>query len=229
MNSSEPRLVNQGQALETSGLIHRVQMVDTPGPHPTVLMLHGRSGSEDAMWIFSTALPKNWLVVTPRGIKSDLDRGYAWHPRHRDEWPSLLMFDEAVEAIHHFIGALPQLYNADPQQIYLMGFSQGAATAYATATRHPGSIQGIAGLLGFVPVESSAAVETLALKGLPIFMAVGINDPYISYQRTQNCAQTLRDAGAHLDYREYETGHRLNAQGMRDLREWWSVQATSSR
>jgi phospholipase/carboxylesterase len=135
------------------------------------------------------------------------------------------MFDEAAGAIYRFIGALPLLYDADPRKIYFMGFSQGAAAAYATAMRNPGTIQGIAGLLGFVPVQSSAALETLALKEMPIFMAVGVDDPYISHERTKSCAQTLMASGALLDYREYETGHRLNAQGLRDLRAWWKALA----
>jgi phospholipase/carboxylesterase len=184
-------------------------------------MLHGRSGDEDAMWIFSRALPEEWLAVAPRGIKEDPEGGYAWHPRQRDEWPPLRHFDNAVAAVVEFIESLPELYDADPDRIYLMGFSQGAATAYATAIRHPGLVQGIAGLVGFVPVECDTAVETKVLKGLPIFMAVGKEDPHIPYTRAQNCAQTLKETGADLTYREYEIGHRLNAQGMRDLEEWW--------
>ena len=189
---------------------------------PTVVMLHGRSGDENAMWIFARVLSEEWLVVSPRGIKADPGSGYAWHPRERDEWPPLSRFDDAVTAVVGFIQALPELYDADPDHIYLMGFSQGAATAYATAMRHPGLVQGIAGLVGFVPVECDAAVETKVLKGLPIFMAVGKEDPYIPFTRAQGCAQTLREPGAALSYRDYDTGHRLNAQGVRDLRKWWA-------
>jgi len=221
VEADKTRLVTRGRALETAGLVHRVTIPDRPGPHPTVILLHGRSGDENAMWIFSQTLPQDWLVVAPRGIKADPGGGYAWHPRQRDEWPPLSKFDEAVSAVVHFIEALPALYGADPAQIYLMGFSQGAATAYAVAMRHPGLVKGIAGLVGFVPVEVDAAVETRVLKGLPIFMAVGKTDPYIPFTRTQGCAQTLRDTGADLSYREYETGHRLNAQGVRDLKAWW--------
>jgi phospholipase/carboxylesterase len=179
------------------------------------------------MWVFVRTLPADWLVVAPRGIKEDPAGGYAWHPRQRDEWPSLAMFDEAVTAVSSFIKALPTAYAADPSQVYLMGFSQGAATAYATAMAHPDLVQGIAGLVGFVPVQCDAAVETVVLKGLPIFMAVGVEDPYIPHSRTQNCARTLMDAGADLAYREYETGHRINAQGMRDLKAWWAERSTS--
>lgn len=224
MKTSSPLLIDEGPALESTGLVHRVLRPGGPGPHPTVVMLHGRSGGEDAMWIFARTLPADWLVVSPRGIKPDPTGGYAWHPRQRDEWPPLVMFDEAVGAVSNFVRALPAAYDADPEHVYLMGFSQGAATAYATAMGYPGLITGIAGLVGFVPVQCDAAVETAVLAGLPIFMAVGIEDPFIPHSRTQNCAQTLRDTGADLDYHEYDTGHRLNAQGVRDLKAWWVKQ-----
>jgi phospholipase/carboxylesterase len=189
-------------------------------------MLHGRSGSEDAMWIFSKVIPDGWIVVAPRGIKPDPGGGYAWHPRKRDEWPPLSMFDAAVASLTHFIRALPELYNADPGQLYLMGFSQGAAVAYAVAMGYPGLVKGIVGLVGFVPVNSYAAEETTAMKDLPIFMAVGVDDPYIPLDRTQSCAETLRKSGALLAYHEYQTGHRLNAKGMRDLEGWLKERAS---
>ncbi|UCG24170.1 MAG: dienelactone hydrolase family protein [Chloroflexota bacterium] len=221
MSDEGPLLVNAGPALARAGLPHRVLVPNEAKPYPTVVMLHGRSGDEDAMWIFGRALPKEWLVVSPRGIKLDPAGGYAWHPRQRDEWPPLSMFDEAVVALTHFLQALPELYDADPDCLYLMGFSQGAATAYATAMGHPGQVQGIAGLVGFVPVESDAAVETRALRGLPIYIAVGKEDPFIPLDRARGCAETLKASGADLDYREYDTGHRISAQGMRDLKAWW--------
>jgi phospholipase/carboxylesterase len=221
MSDEGPFLVNAGPALARARLPHRVLVPGGTKPYPAVVMLHGRSGDEDAMWIFVRALPKEWLVVSPRGIKPDPAGGYAWHPRQRDEWPPLPMFDEAVAALTHFLQALPELYAADPDRVYLMGFSQGAATAYATAMRHPGLVQGIAGLVGFVPVESDAAIETRVLRELPIYTAVGKEDPFIPLGRARGCAETLRASGADLSYREYDTGHRISAQGMRDLKAWW--------
>lgn len=188
-------------------------------------MLHGRSGSENAMWVLARVLPEGWLVVAPRGLAVDPRGGYAWHPRRRDEWPPLREFDPAVDKLSAFLRSLPDLYDADDRQIYLMGFSQGAATAYGLAMRHPGDIKGIAGLVGFVPIESNAAAETRSLEGLPIFMAVGRRDPYIPLQRSSRCAATLRQSGAVLDYHEYDTGHRLNVAGMADLKAWWLARA----
>ncbi len=220
MNSTGNQLVDTGPAFQRAGLVHRVQRPLTGQPAPVLVLLHGRSGSEDAMWIFSKVIASGWVVAAPRGIRLDPGGGYAWHLCQRDEWPSLSMFDDAVASIAHFIRALPDLYNADLEQLYLMGFSQGAAAAYALAMRYPGLVKGIAGLVGFVPLSSEIAVETATLKDLPIFMAVGVNDPYIPLARSQGCAVTLRKLGALLAYHEYQTRHRLNSKGMRDLEIW---------
>lgn len=223
MNSAkEPRLVATGQAAQSSGLVHRVWEPATSGPHKTVVMLHGRAGDENVMWVFANTIPANWLIVAPRGIKVDPAGGYGWRPRGKDEWPTLAQFDEAVSAVTQFVHTLPQLYQADPENIYLMGFSQGAATAYATAIRQPGLVKGIAGLVGFMPVACDEALTASPLVDLPIFMAVGKRDPLIPPERTAGCAQTLFMAGSNLEYHEYETGHKLNAAGLRDLQTWWA-------
>lgn len=225
MTEQEPRLVNEGPALQRAGLIHRVLQPPGEGPHPTVVMLHGRSGNEDVMWIFRRVAPQDWLLVAPRAIKEDPAAGYSWRIRERDEWPTLVQFDVAVGAVVDFVEALPDLYGADLQQLYLMGFSQGAATAFAVAMHYPHMVKGIAGLVGFLPMECDDIAMAGALEGLPVFMAVGKEDERIPYQRSLSCAHTLHLAGADLDYHEYEMGHRLNADAMRDLRQWWEEQA----
>ena len=222
-NSPNSQLVTSGAAYLQSGLIHRVQRPENSSrPQPTAVMLHGRSGNEDVMWIFASTLPQDWLLVAPRGIVADPDTGYDWRVRGRDEWPTLDDFEDAVTAVAHFITTLPQLYNTDPEQIYLMGFSQGAAVAYALALRYPHLVKGIAGLVGFMPTRCDTALASSPLIDMPVFMAVGKQDPLIPAEQSAACAQTLFAAGAQLEHHEYETGHKLNAEGLRDLKAWWS-------
>ena len=71
---------------------------------------------------------------------------------------------------------------------------QGAATSYATAMKHPGLVQGIAGLVGFVPGDCGRMAETAVLRDLPIFMAVGKQDTTVPYEQSQICAETLKNA-----------------------------------
>lgn len=213
--------IDDGPALEASGLVHRVRQPLVAGPHRTIIMLHGLGGSEDSTWMLGGALPRDWLVVTPRGIASGPNDGFAWRPREPDEWPSLPDFVPAVEAVHHFALSLTELYGADPEHLYFMGFSQGAATAFATAIAHPSVVRGIASVVGFVPTDCAVS-EVSTLRGLPVFMAAGTRDELIPLARSRVCAETLRVAGADLTYREYDVGHKLSSQASRDLKDWWT-------
>lgn len=221
--SSPPQLFANGPAFDAAGLVHRVRRPDAPGPHRTAVMLHGRSGDEDVMWVFASTVPDDWLIVAPRAIQADPDGDYSWHPRRPDAWPSLIAFDEAVAALVKFIRALPALYQADPDHVYLMGFSQGAALAYAVALRHPGLVKGVAGLVGFTP--EGIGSDQRPLEGLPVFMAAGTNDPRIPLVRSRASAGVLRQAGAALEYNEYDTEHKLTPDAIRDLRRWWQERA----
>jgi len=216
-----PCLVATGPALAAAGLPHRVVAPSAPGPHPTVVMLHGQGGDEDVMWVFAPTVPAGWLVVAPRGPVAAPDGGFAWHRRDRDVWPTLAEFDPAASAVARCVEALPSLYGADPSRICLMGFSQGAATSYAVALRRPGLVRAIAGLVGFLPTACDEVVISRPLRGLPIFMAIGQSDGIIPVDRAREAARLLAAAGASVEAREYDVGHKLNPRGMRDLTAWW--------
>lgn len=222
MNTS-PALIDNGSAYEATGLVHRVQQPAGAGPYPTVVMIHGRLGNEDVMWIFARTLPPDWLVLSVRAIEPEGD-GYSWHPPY-GRFPTLTEFDKAVAAIKQFIEALPQQYNADPNQIHLMGFSQGAAASYALAINYPGLVQSVAGLVGFLPLVADEAIAAAPLRDLPVLMLVGERDDTIPLELARASGEQLRQAGAYLEYREYDTGHKLNGDGMRKLKSWWAERA----
>jgi len=220
MEQKEPTLVTDGSAITKTGLVHRVLVPEAAAPHPTVVMLHGRFGNEDVMWVFARTLPSNWLIIAPRAIVPE-QGGYSWHP-FGPEWPQLSNFDEAVTAVSHFIYALPEQYHADPEQIYLMGFSQGAAAAFATAMHYPGIVQGIAGLVGFMPNSNKNMLQSTPLKDLPVLLLIGEQDEFVPLEISRKSSEAIRAAGAQLEYHEYNTGHKLNGDGMRKLKSWWA-------
>lgn len=220
MSTLDTQLIDSGPLLEATGLVHRVLEPAGPGPYRTVVMLHGRFGNEDAMWVFKRTMPATWLKISPRAPQSDPRGGNSWVIQEKGVWPDSAAFESGADAVLHFLEALPRVYNADPDRLYLMGFSQGAAVSYAAALRRPGLIQAIAGLVGFVP-EGCEAAAAGGLRDLPVFMAAGTEDRLVPIERAETCAAFLRRAGADLEYHAYETGHRLNAAGMTDLSAWW--------
>ena len=218
-----PQLVQTGPEQFEAGLIYRYQMPSGPGPYPTAVMLHGRFGTEDVMWVFRKTIPQPWLVVAPRAPLPD--EGYfSWLLQPPDKWPDLAAFTPAVEALTRFLRALPSLYNADPERIYLLGFSQGAAVAFATALMIPKLVRGVAGLVGFAPEVPPEQVAG-KLDGMPAFIAAGTQDRTVPYDRAQHAAELLRRAGPEEEYNKYTTGHKIPADGIKDLRAWFNARA----
>ena len=216
-----PQLIRSGPEWHEAGLAYRYEMPNGPGPYPTAVMIHGRRGDEDVMWVFRKAVPRPWLVVAPRAPFADHDL-YSWHIQPQGEWSGIDAFQPAIDALTRFLHALPRLYNADPDRTYLMGFSQGAATSIATALRRPELVRGIAALVGFAP---DAPDELVAgrLSGLPVFMATGTEDPTVPLDVSRRAADLLRRTGADLEHHEYEIGHKLSAAGLADLQAWFQA------
>jgi predicted esterase len=84
-------------------------------------------------------------------------------------------------------------------------------------------LRAIASLVGFMPVIEPDMGA--ALRDLPILMSVGREDESVPLKLAERTASTLIKIGARLDYRAYDTGHKLNARGTRDLKAWWQRRA----
>lgn len=193
----------------------------TPPPHPTVLLLHGLHGNETVMGVFTPAVPAHALWVAPRAPVATRPNSYSWLnklPAGR-YWPTWDDMQGGVSALADFVAGLPAL-GGDPGRLWLVGFSQGAALACAFAAAHPGQVRGIASLVGFVP-EGPAPTR---LAGLPVLMVMGEQDDTVTLPHAQAGAETLRQAGAQVQARSYPTGHKLNPQGMKDLKAWLATQ-----
>ena len=68
------------ETLEIDGWVFRRRIPSGRGPHPLILMLHGWTGDEHAMWIFASRLPAEAMLLAPRGLHDTPYGGYAWHP-----------------------------------------------------------------------------------------------------------------------------------------------------
>ena len=222
-SDATPQLIQSGPEFYETGLAFRYAMPNGPGPYPTAVLLHGRLGNEDVMWVFRRVVPRPWLVVAPRAILPEGTAGFSWHLQPRGHWSELAAFDPAVDALTRFLTALPRLYNADPDRLYLIGFSQGAAVSFAAALRNPTLARGIAGMVGFVPRVAPEAVAG-RLSGLPVFMAAGEQDATVPPEESRRAAAVLRAAGADLEYREYPTEHKMTAAALDDLQVWLQAQ-----
>jgi phospholipase/carboxylesterase len=197
--------------------VMRIQRPGSLGPFRVILMLHGWTGDENSMWVFSSRLPNSALLVAPRGLfPARGTAGYSWHPEISAPWPWLNDFQFAVEKLFEVLSThnFPQ---GDFNRLHIIGFSQGTALAYTMAILHPGRIASLVGLSGFLPEGASAHLMNGRLSGLPVFIAHGTQDDRVPIDRARLSVSLLHSAGADVTYCEDDVGHKLSAKCFRGL------------
>ncbi|MGE5124555.1 MAG: alpha/beta hydrolase [Acidobacteriaceae bacterium] len=198
-------------AISLDGWVMRVRQPIGEGFFPVILMLHGWTGDENSMWVFAARLPRNAILVAPRGLYPAQGMpGYSWHPAIARPWPRLQDFQPAAEKIVELFSRR-NFPSADTSRLHLLGFSQGSAFAYSITILHPGRVASLAGLSGFLPEGASQNLPGARLAALPVFIAHGIRDNHVPVDRARKSVQLLQQAGAQVTYCEDDVGHKLSA------------------
>jgi phospholipase/carboxylesterase len=190
--------------------VMRIRQPEGSGPFPVILMLHGWTGDENSMWVFAPRLPKNALLIAPRGLFSSPSGGYSWHSDIKTRWPSINDFLPAAEKLFEVISS-KNFPIGNFSSFHLLGFSQGAALAYSMAILYPERINSLAGLSGFLPDRTTTRLSASALNGLPVFIAHGTGDDLVSVDRARAAVAQIEQAGAQVTYCEDDVGHKLSA------------------
>lgn len=208
---------NEPIILREDGWVFRVQSPATPEPtSPVMLLIHGLSGDENVMWIFTRNLPRNYWLIAPRGpiLTSS---GYAWIEKSPSSRPHLLDLSSLAASLMDFLERWKEKNNVTTQAVDIMGFSQGAAIAYALAAFYPGNIHRIIALAGFLPQEDNLPGRYSVLKDKPVYIAHGSKDEIVPVTMAEEAVQVLTACGAAVTYCESETGHKLSTGCLRGL------------
>lgn len=219
MTSNPPRYLHV--EADQAPLAFRLRTPLNSEQHP-VVMLHGLSGDEGSMWALEPALPTDGLVVAPRGLHPQGEGGYAWNPEIRAWPPYVDEFARSVERLEALLDLLVEEYSLRPDRLLLMGFSNGAAMAFAAAMTplkiRPRGIIAIAGHLPRGDLEP--------LRETPIYWGHGSKDPYIPAFEAQQDVARLENLGAQIRYCEADVGHKLGAECLVGLKDWFRTNFT---
>ena len=201
------------------GLTYRVRRGQPQ--HALIVLLHGLSGDENAMWIFDHALPRSATVVAPRALYASEFGGYSWaRSVVRDDRASL-DFQAALDVLPRFIDEVSALTTADPQRVIVLGFSQGAALSYAVSLVRPHLLRGVIALAGFLPHPARSHAVAESKDALPHYLILhGTRDEAVPVDRAREARSVLEERGAAVEYHEHAVGHKVSTQGMQEIKRW---------
>jgi phospholipase/carboxylesterase len=200
----------------------------TQSPARFMLLLHGWTGDEKSMWIFTGRFPADLWIAAPRALYSSKNGGYSWRPLHSaqdKDWglPTLSDLRPAAEGLIRMVDEVSASVGVDATQFEVAGFSQGGALTNALALLYPRRIRKAAVLAGFMPAGVDDLLERRALAGKPFFVAHGTQDTLVPVERARASIELLEKGGAQVTFCESEVGHKLSADCLRGLENFFKV------
>ncbi len=210
----------------------------SPKDRPLVVMVHGRAGDFNVMWIFSKVIQGvRPVIVAPQATVPDDGGtpgkvGYSWW-RVDDKPPE----DEAarrievrkemlaaIERLVFFVDRVEQLFGTDRSQRIGFGFSQGAALIGSASIIHPELFSGVAMLAGMLPksLADEPGVFPVDFRArAKYFIAHGTEDKIVPFYRAEQSRNLLQLHGAEVDFVSEPVGHKTGSVAMRRLGEWY--------
>ena len=173
-----------------------------------MLLLHGRGAAADSMFPLIDELnADNMMFVVPQADH------FTWYPyrfieeRQANE-PGI---SSALILIHSIIKSLND-QGISKEQIYLLGFSQGACLAADYAARFPTKYAGVFVLSGGLIGKSVNLRDyTGNLDNTPVFLGCSTEDLHIPEDRVRESTQIFEMLNADVTMKIYENlGHTIN-------------------
>lgn len=188
-----------------------------------IFLLHGYGSNEEDLYSLKEFFPSNYITISLRAPISIGLNSYAWYSinfeNSIDRW---IDTDEAISAKNIIINdILLHLKDLDftSERVSLLGFSQGAILTWSIGMEYPNLIKNILPLSGFY--HSEITKNNLNHKfRLNSFSSHGINDQVIPVDWARRGIQSLSKYKVNIEFKEYESGHEINNENLRDVIKW---------
>ncbi|MBJ21467.1 MAG: prolyl oligopeptidase family serine peptidase [bacterium] len=211
-------------------LMHTAHIPAGAGPFPTILALHGFGASAHdllgiAPLVGQAVQGDGVLFLCPQGpIEIEPASGqvaYAWFPLSGGGEIELVSLVAARGVLEAFVEDAIAAYPIDPERIVIMGFSQGGVMAYDLALGRPERFKALVALSTWLP---DLIVDGLqpdpARAALVTLLVHGTQDPMVAIEKGRDSQAKLESLGIQAAWGEYEMGHEINQNALRDLLGW---------
>jgi phospholipase/carboxylesterase len=194
---------------------------DTPGPHPAMIMVHGRGADEEDLPGLASQLDGRLHILSVRApFPFTYGGGYTWYDVGEAGSPEPTMFREGYDRLSQFIDEALREYPIDPARLFLLGFSMGAVMSLALGLARPGVVRGVAAHSGYVAEGTHLQYRWDELSGTSFFIAHGTVDPIVPIAMARRAKALLAASRAPHVYREYPMAHQMSEESLGDLAAW---------
>lgn len=173
-----------------------------------LIMIHGRGGSAEDILGLAQYLPVNdFALFAPRATNNTwYPYSFLAAPKDNEPWLS-----SALEVMKEVVADV-EATGIKKEDIYFLGFSQGACLTLEfvtrNANRYGGAVAFTGGLIGDKIYEQNYTGD---FAGTPIFIGTSDPDPHVPVERVHASAEILAQMNAQVTKKIYKNmGHTIN-------------------
>lgn len=174
----------------------------------TLILVHGRGGSaEDILSLANHLNVKDFTLLAPQATNNTwYPYSFLAPPAENEPWLS-----SALNVLKEMVQDLNSK-GVPSEQIYFLGFSQGACLTLEfvtrNATRYGGVVAFTGGLIGDKIHNENYNGDFV---GTPVFIGTSNPDPHVPVERVYATVNILKDRGAAVTEKVYNgMGHTIN-------------------
>ena len=190
---------------------------------PLLILLHGYGSNELDLFSFADELPETLVIVSLRAPYELGHGGYAWYDINLDsknnKFSDLNQARKSLQKITTTIDYIKTKHNTNPNNTFLLGFSQGAILSYALSFNFPNKIEHVIALSGYlnselIPKENTQKIHT------DYYISHGAVDQVIPVEWARKAGPFLDSKGLKNEYSEYPVGHGVAPQNFFSFKKW---------
>jgi phospholipase/carboxylesterase len=182
----------------------------------TLLLLHGTGGNERDLIPLGRELDPDASLLSPRG--KTLENGMPRFFRRLAE--GVFDLEDLRNRTHEladFVISAAQHYEIDKKKIVAVGYSNGANIAASMLLLRPEVLSAAILFRAMVPLTPDKQPN---LSSKSVVISGGALDPIIPASNTKELVELLRNAGADVTIRFFQSGHELTKDDVDLAREW---------
>lgn len=182
----------------------------------TLLLLHGTGGDENDLIPLGETLDPAANLLSVRG-RVDENGSNRFFRRFREGVFDQENMREETEALAAFVKAAAEEYRFDIEDMYAVGFSNGANIGASLMIRNPEVLRGAFLMRAMVPFEPAS---TPSLMGIRVLIASGEFDQMVPRMAAERLAMILVQGGADVEHLWLPVGHKLTRDELDHAKEW---------
>ena len=173
-----------------------------------LVMIHGRgAGAEDILALSDYLEVKDFALLAPQAT------GNSWYPYSFLEAPSQNepWLSSALSLLNDIVNDIVSK-GISKENVYFLGFSQGACLTLEFVTRHATKYGGVVAFTGGL-IGDKIYPENYSgdFSGTPVFIGTSDPDPHVPVERVNNSAEILEKMNALVTRKIYKNmGHTIN-------------------